>query len=194
MDFWLQPMDTHTIAEEENPVWVNRPRTPRRRDENTARRRRRLEEPREQSPNVDIMNGYEADDAFRAFLQYSRDRHAPLDARRAVAGPDAYRIFRGWQIQREDRLQWRIGYLTQQPEVLAQVYGIDPARTDRFRMYQLDSELQRELREDGFPLDRIRQMREIAPNSVDTRIFDELERTSDINFGLAYYPEYRYSV
>lgn len=165
-----------------------RPRTPRRRDINTAERRRRLEEPREpivdNNNSADADNSYEADDAFRAFLRYSRDRHAPIDARRAVAGPDAYRVFRGWQLRREDTFEWRLSMLTDQPEVIAQIYGIDPAQTSRFRMASLSLEIQREIREDGFPLEAIRRLRELAPDNARTRMFDNLERNSDIRFGL----------
>ena len=184
MNFWLNLDDVRDI---------HRPRTPRRYDTNTATRRRRLEEPRVENNDVtDTNNGYNADDGFRAFLQYSRDRHAAIDARRDIAGPDAFRIFRGWQLQRENRLQFRVSQLTQQPEVLAQVYGIDPARTNAFRIAHLDHQLQEEIRADGFPLGRIRELRAMAPDNELTRLFDTLERTSDIGFGLFYYPEYQY--
>lgn len=188
MDFWL---DLDNVRD------IHRPRTPRRYDTNTATRRRRLEEeeePRVENNDVaDTDNGYNADEGFRAFLQYSRDRHAPIDARRDIAGPDVFRIFRGWQLQREHLLQFRLSLLTRQPEVLAQVYGIDPASTSAFRMGQLDHELQEEIRADGFPLRRVRDLRELAaPDNQYTRVFDTLERTDGTRFGLFYYPEYQY--
>ena len=159
------------------------PRTPRRRDINTVNRRRRLEEPQQQIvANEDSRN---AEEALRVYLSYSRNRHAPYDARLAALGPDTYRIFRGWQLNRNTRLYNRILPLTEQPEVIAQIYGIDPSRTSRFRMAMYGAEILEEIVDDGYPLDRMRELRNLAnPDSESTRLFDRLERDDPL-MGLA---------
>ena len=161
--------------QEEYERLLMRPRTPRRREGpnlsfenflNTATRRRRLGEPRVVEDNND----------------------ADTAARRAVVGPDAYRVFRGWQLHREAMLWHRVHLLTQQPEVIAQIYGIDPARTDRGRMQFLGQQIQRELHEDGFPPEAIRRLRDIAPDSRHTRVFDRYERVEPMELGPQFGP------
>lgn len=160
--------------QEEYERLLMRPRSPRRRDINTATRRRRLEEPRERrlgEPRI-VEDNNDAD----------------TDARRAVVGPDAYRVFRGWQLHREDMIWFRVLLLAQQPEVIAQIYGIDPARTGRLRMESLGQQLLNQLREDGFPPEAIRRLRDIAPNSRHTWMFDRYEQVEPMALGPQFGP------
>ena len=77
------------------------------------------------------------------------------------------------------------GPLTEQPEVIAQIYGIDPSRTSRFRMAMYGAEILEEIVDDGYPLDRMRELRNLAnPDSESTRLFDRLERDDPL-MGLA---------
>ena len=168
-----------------NMDWDNGPRTPRRRDINTVNIRRRFEELQQQrvanDAPVDPNDARNAEEALRVYLEYSRDRHAPIDARIAAIGPDTYRVFRGWELNRNDGLYFRSMLLAQQPEVIAAVYGIDPSQTSSIRMFMYQTRILDDIADSGYPVDRIRELRNLAnPNSNDTRLFDSMEHNDPL--------------
>ena len=117
--------------------------------------------------------------AMQVYTEYSADRHREIDARVATIGPDVYRTFRGWELNRQDEMHFRLMALVEQGQsgqlpVLRGHYGIAPDEPiSRIRAFSLSSRLLTDLERRGYPVDEIRRLRGFAvEGDLGTRVFD----------------------